>query len=471
VIPASKTDNTIQNIEDKIYRKKLVELRSELVAMTQQGIPSKNVYVALSVIAQALILYHMESLIEQQGLDILLVYLEKLKSEAKKSNSSKAQRYLASSPKLTALLLELKKYQVFQPETLLHPKLILLKKLLVKQFTINPDSRVIVFVKLRDSVKNIVEKLKSLPSIQPKRFVGQASKKSDKGLSQKEQIKILQEFKEGKYNVLVSTNVGEEGLDIAECDLVIFYDIVASEIRLIQRKGRTARHREGKVIMLYTKDTNDEVYLMIALKKLKHMEGTLKSNVSKTSSSSRLFLLDTTSKETSFTPSVLNAKKEHKIQNTQTRLTSFMKSSCQENKDQKKNNEKKIRFSSQFPVQYGLRKYLQRKKIRYGMDDALPSSDIVLFDRILIRIASPINMKFHELLLQNKALQENYELIFWAMDFTKHSEHVAGEKTILKEKIKHFCKSHEIHYLMFDDSQELLFMIHNLYEHNKSMRK
>ncbi|MHA1301832.1 MAG: hypothetical protein ACTSO9_20630, partial [Candidatus Helarchaeota archaeon] len=241
--------------------------------------------------------------------------------------------------------------------------------------------------------------------------------------------------------------------------------------------GRTARHREGKVIMLYTKDTNDEVYLMVALKKLKHMEGTLKSNLHKTSPSEQLFLLDTTPKETSNTRSTLNAKKEHKIQNTQIRLTSFMKFSCQENKYQKKTVKKeshllfseefnKIRFSSQFPVQYGLRKYLQRKKIRYGMDDALPSSDIILFDHVLIRIVSPINMKFHELLLQNRTLREKYELVFWGMDFTKHSEHVAGEKTILKEKIKQFCKQNGIHYLMFDESQELLFIIHNLYEHN-----
>ncbi|MHA1805054.1 MAG: helicase-related protein [Promethearchaeota archaeon] len=482
VIPPSKSDKNSQNIEDKIYRKKLVELRSELVAMTQQGIPSKNVYVALSIIAQALILYHMESLVEQQGLDILLVYLEKLKSEAKKSNSSKAQRYLASNPKLTALLLELKKYQVFKSEMLLHPKLILLKKILAKQFTINPESRVIVFVKLRDSVKNIVEKLKSLPSIQPKRFVGQASKKADKGLSQKEQIKILQDFKDGKYNVLVSTNVGEEGLDIAECDIVIFYDIVASEIRLIQRKGRTARHREGKVIMLYTKDTNDEVYLMVALKKLKHMEGTLKSNAPKTSPSGHLFLLDTTSKDISFTTSVLNSKKKYKIQKTQTRLTSFMNSSCQEIKDQEryviKNSSlsfskefSRILISSRFTVQYGLRKYLQRKKIQYGLNDTISSSDIILLDRILIRIMKPSTMNFHELLLQNKTLQEKYVLVFWAMDFTNYSEHVSGEKIVVKEKIKHFCKSHGIHYLIFDDSQELLFMIHNLYEYNKKKKK
>ena len=93
-------------------------------------------------------------------------------------------------------------------------------------------------------------------------------------------------LKQGNYNVLVSTNVGEEGLDIAECDLVVFYDVVASEIRLIQRKGRTARHREGKVIILYCKGTHDEIYLRIAFNKLKKMNVNLKGSHQKLDSES-----------------------------------------------------------------------------------------------------------------------------------------------------------------------------------------
>ena len=42
-------------------------------------------------------------------------------------------------------------------------------------------------------------------------------------------------------------------------DMVVFYDVVASVIILMQRKGRTARHRKGKVAILYCKDTNDEI--------------------------------------------------------------------------------------------------------------------------------------------------------------------------------------------------------------------
>ncbi len=43
-----------------------------------------------------------------------------------------------------------------------------------------------------------------------------------KGLTQKEQIEVVRRFREGGYNTLVATCVGEEGLDIGEVDLVRF---------------------------------------------------------------------------------------------------------------------------------------------------------------------------------------------------------------------------------------------------------
>ena len=63
------------------------------------------------------------------------------------------------------------------------------------------------------------------------RFVGQATKDAEKGLSQKKQIAALTRFKAGEFKVLVATSVGEEGLDVPSTDLVIFYEAVPSEIR------------------------------------------------------------------------------------------------------------------------------------------------------------------------------------------------------------------------------------------------
>jgi len=103
------------------------------------------------------------------------------------------------------------------------------------------------------------------------RFVGQASRGEDIGLSQKEQVDILEKFRAGDVNVLVATSIGEEGLDIPQVDLVVFYEPVPSEIRTIQRRGRTGRSAAGRVIMLVTKDTRDEAYLYSARRKERKM--------------------------------------------------------------------------------------------------------------------------------------------------------------------------------------------------------
>jgi Fanconi anemia group M protein len=97
----------------------------------------------------------------------------------------------------------------------------------------------------------------------------------DTGLSQKEQKKMINEFSSGETNILCATSIGEEGLDIPEVNLVVFYEPVPSAIRKIQRSGRTARLIAGKLIMLITKGTRDEIYYYVANAKEKKMHKTI----------------------------------------------------------------------------------------------------------------------------------------------------------------------------------------------------
>jgi excinuclease ABC subunit B len=65
---------------------------------------------------------------------------------------------------------------------------------------------------------------------------------------------ILQDFREGKYDVLVGINLLREGLDLPEVALVAILDadkegFLRSETTLIQTMGRAARHIEGHVIL------------------------------------------------------------------------------------------------------------------------------------------------------------------------------------------------------------------------------
>jgi Fanconi anemia group M protein len=97
------------------------------------------------------------------------------------------------------------------------------------------------------------------------------------GLTQKQQVEIIQKFKDGEYNTLVATSVAEEGLDIPATDLVVFFEPIPSEIRSIQRKGRTGRKHEGRVVILLAKGSKDEAYFWSSNRKEKQMVRTMEN--------------------------------------------------------------------------------------------------------------------------------------------------------------------------------------------------
>jgi len=456
----------------KVIRKDLLKLNAELVRLVQGDGDKTGVYSALSVNAQGLILFHMLELIEQQGLDVLLIYLTKVKQDARKKNSSKAVKILASDHRINQIFIGLKKNEDYSPEHLIHPKFYVLEKLLVKEFENNPPSRVLVFVKLRDSVKNITNKLKlnGKNLIKPARFVGQSTKsKDDKGLSQKKQLEILEQFKQGTYNVLVSTNVGEEGLDIAECDLVIFYDVVASEIRFIQRKGRTARHREGKVIILYCKDTHDEIYMHIALSKLKKMNINLKSGKQlKTSYNNSQAPVETISDARLITEVPLEDVK--KINNNQKQASLqryFQKPTI--NDEEKCIDFTGIKISQSFPVKFGVRKKLQRDHIPFEVSKSI--NHLNLLDRVIIQIINPQQFVEDALLKKITLLSKKYQLIISIFDFVDFNEEFQEEERLLKQKITNWGQKNDLQAIPIDNSEELYFILKNIYIHAKKEKK
>ena len=71
-------------------------------------------------------------------------------------------------------------------------------------------------------------------------------------MQQAEQIEVIEHFRTGRFNTLIATSIGEEGLDIGDVDLIICFDSHGSSTRLVQRMGRTGRKRNGRVMMLLT---------------------------------------------------------------------------------------------------------------------------------------------------------------------------------------------------------------------------
>ena len=126
------------------------------------------------------------------------------------------------------------------------------------------ESKVLIFSSYRDSVNVIHQKLLDM-NISAEILIG---KSGETGLKQKKQIETVQRFRDGVTKALIATRVGEEGLDISEVNLVIFYDNVPSSIRFIQRKGRTGRKDKGRLIVLIAKNTIDETYYFIGKRKI-----------------------------------------------------------------------------------------------------------------------------------------------------------------------------------------------------------
>jgi len=260
----------------KTTKRELLELQNQLGRMYQD---TKDFMVAkaLTTCAQVIKIEHALGLLETQGITSLYKYFLDLQ----KNKKTVATRNVLNDSNVINAIMKTKDLYVKGIE---HPKLKKLIEIVEAKIKRKPKTKIIVFANYRSSVEQIT-KLLGAKNIEAREFIGQAIKKG-KGLKQKEQIEILNEFGYELFNVLVATSVGEEGLDIEEVDLVIFYEPVPSEIRSIQRRGRTGRTRPGRVVFLITKGTRDEGYYWSAFhkeKKMKNILYSMKESVAKKS--------------------------------------------------------------------------------------------------------------------------------------------------------------------------------------------
>ncbi|MBT4334577.1 DEAD/DEAH box helicase [archaeon] len=252
------------SLNANVSKKELLGIMASLRGEISKGTNDYNIFSAISSTAEAIKINHALDLIETQGIHSLYSYLKPIIGN---KGQTKSGKNLALDINMkSAFILSEKLYE----QKINHPKLSRLKEIIKEEIEKNPKTKIIVFNQYRDSAKRIENELIELENVRPKLFVGQLKKKGT-GLSQKEQINIINEFKEGIHNCIISTSIGEEGLDIPKVNTVIFYEPVPSAIRSIQRRGRTARHTKGKVIVLMTKNTRDEAYHWTAVNKEKKM--------------------------------------------------------------------------------------------------------------------------------------------------------------------------------------------------------
>lgn len=212
--------------------------------------------------------YHCLELIETQGTEPFVKYIDKFKEKKKLSRSE--QMFFKNENLNAALELAQKNISVS------HPKINALKEIVEKQFKEEPNSLILIFTQYRNTIDSIENMLKTVHDAKMHRFVGQSKQGTVKGMSQKNQKEIIDKFIQREINVLIATSVAEEGIDIPNVNLVVFYEPVPSEIRGIQRKGRTGRSHIGKVIILITENTKDEAYFYSGMNKEKKMQSIVK---------------------------------------------------------------------------------------------------------------------------------------------------------------------------------------------------
>ncbi len=249
----------------------LLKLQAKLRESIVKGNAEYQVRKALSILAEAMKVQHAIELSESQGVFALKEYFEQIFDEARTTKVQATKNLSLDDNFRTAYVKTLSLIE----NGVVHPKLLKLKEIVTNMLVLNPDSKGLIFNNYRDNAFKIVEELNSIPNVKAALFVGQAKKKNS-GLNQKEQKELLKKFSEGEYNFLVSTSIGEEGLDIPKVDTVIFYEPVPSAIRSIQRRGRTGRNDSGRVIILVTKKTRDEAYMWSTRHKEKKMYSNLK---------------------------------------------------------------------------------------------------------------------------------------------------------------------------------------------------
>ena len=265
-LAALKEIGVTGSTDPQMSQRDLNEIRGKLQRMINAD--NADGYQGMSAHAEIMKLRRAVELVETQSVESLRRYFERQRNAARSSGASKAAQRFVSEPRVQEAMRRAEAYDD------LHPKFRRTRILLAQTLGIEGGERVIVFTESRDTAETLTEFLGE--HFEARKFVGQGDKEGSDGMTQTEQQAALEAFRDGEFEVLVSTSVAEEGLDVPEVDLVLFYEPVPKGIRAIQRKGRTGRQTEGKVHVLLAEDTRDEAYFWIARREQKRMEEELR---------------------------------------------------------------------------------------------------------------------------------------------------------------------------------------------------
>ncbi len=233
-----------------------------------------DIHSVFSYCSSCISILHAKDLLETQDTSLFKSFLDGLKFKAE--NDLLSAKRIVNSEHFKFVNSAIEKDN---PQEWIHPKIIKLISVIKDEFKEFNNKRFIIFCQYREMAELLKTKLKQELNNEYliEKCIGQTTKEDDCGYSQQVQLEIIEQFRSNKIDIMVATSVAEEGLDIPNVDAVIFYEPIPSEIRLIQRRGRTGRFSPGRCYILVAESTVDEPYCNIAFKKEDSMHSVLKA--------------------------------------------------------------------------------------------------------------------------------------------------------------------------------------------------
>ena len=152
-----------------------------------------------------------------------------------------------------------------------NPLLEHMERVLLNQFGDCSQSKGIFFVRAIKHTQYVTDWIKSSPTlsqiIRPASITGYHRG----GMEISDQLKVLKGFCNGTYNLLASTSVLEEGLDVPDCNFVIRYQNVSNEIAQVQAKGR-ARAGDSRMYTVISTNSNRYYWYLVQEEKQRLVE-------------------------------------------------------------------------------------------------------------------------------------------------------------------------------------------------------
>jgi ERCC4-related helicase len=380
-----------KNNIDYVFKRDLLELAEILQRNLKFTLNEEKgpLYLALLNQSAALSLMYCIELIESQGPFSLKTFIKRMES-----SEGKAHSLILKDPRMKDI------FKLLENVTE-HPKLIYILNLCKKEkldtfANKNPNvllndsmsSQILIFSHYRDTATHIVDELNKT-GIKSFRFVGQSTRNNDIGMKQNEQSVILDSFRKKEFNVLVATSIAEEGLDIPEVKLVIFYEPVASEIRHIQRKGRTGRKSSGNVIILAAKDTVDMRILFANKRRIEKMKTIFNTMKTILTPISRV-------------PIPYNRLTELEIADLDKNL----------NIEQKKLNEKELKYED------NERKVIEKIKVKNAIIDKVPKFQIGMITKTENNLIERAYRHIYNFLIDERNNKNSFDLSYFRDKFT-----------------------------------------------------